>query len=199
MARKFYAVKVGKKAGVFDTWDECKANVDGYPNAKYKSFATKKEAEDFCMGLEPEPDQITAAEGEAIAYIDGSYDVKKKKYGWAVIFFTVQGKDIFSGAGDEPDIAGMRNVAGELKASMYAMNHALSTGIKKLKIFYDYYGIEKWATGGWKANLEYTQKYAAYTRDVMAKMNVEFVKVKAHTNNKYNTEADEQAKKAIGF
>ncbi|XP_057599191.1 ribonuclease H1 isoform X2 [Hippopotamus amphibius kiboko] len=40
----FYAVKRGRKAGVFPTWDECRAQVDRFPAARYKKFATEEEA-----------------------------------------------------------------------------------------------------------------------------------------------------------
>jgi ribonuclease HI len=35
---KFYVVWKGRRAGVFNTWDECSAQVTGYPGAEYKSF-----------------------------------------------------------------------------------------------------------------------------------------------------------------
>ena len=35
---KFYAVKQGRKTGIFTSWDEAKAQVDGYSGAVYKSF-----------------------------------------------------------------------------------------------------------------------------------------------------------------
>ena len=47
---KFYAVKVGRNRGIFYTWDECKAQVDGFPGAKYKSFQSLEEANEF-LGL----------------------------------------------------------------------------------------------------------------------------------------------------
>lgn len=44
MAQKYYAVKVGMTTGVFKTWEECKASVDGYPGALYKSFKSLSDA-----------------------------------------------------------------------------------------------------------------------------------------------------------
>lgn len=38
MMTKFYAVRKGKKTGIFSTWDECKEQVTGYKGAIYKSF-----------------------------------------------------------------------------------------------------------------------------------------------------------------
>src|SRR5689334_21702673 len=35
---KFYVVWKGRKTGIFNTWDECSAQVSGYPEAEYKAF-----------------------------------------------------------------------------------------------------------------------------------------------------------------
>ncbi|XP_014271766.1 ribonuclease H1 [Halyomorpha halys] len=42
-----YAVAVGRKVGIFDTYDECKLQVVNYPKAKFKKFATFEDAEAF--------------------------------------------------------------------------------------------------------------------------------------------------------
>ncbi len=39
-------VWVGQKPGIYTTWPECQAQIMGFPNAKYKSFKTRKEAEE---------------------------------------------------------------------------------------------------------------------------------------------------------
>ena len=44
MKQKYYVVWVGRDTGIFHTWDECKANVQGYKGAKYKAFDTEDEA-----------------------------------------------------------------------------------------------------------------------------------------------------------
>lgn len=36
--KKYYIVWEGKNPGVYNSWDECKAEVHGYPKAKYKSY-----------------------------------------------------------------------------------------------------------------------------------------------------------------
>lgn len=43
--QKFYTVWEGHQTGVFDSWVDCKKQVHGYDQAKYKSFSTKEEAE----------------------------------------------------------------------------------------------------------------------------------------------------------
>lgn len=47
MASKYYAVKKGKVPGIYLNWNDCKAMVDGYPGAVYKSFKTIEEAENL--------------------------------------------------------------------------------------------------------------------------------------------------------
>lgn len=42
---KFYVVWVGVRPGIYETWNECKAQIQGYQSAKYKSFSTRAEAE----------------------------------------------------------------------------------------------------------------------------------------------------------
>ena len=44
---KFYAVKEGKKPGIYMSWDECKEQVNGYSGAVYKSFTSEDEAKAF--------------------------------------------------------------------------------------------------------------------------------------------------------
>ena len=42
---KFYVVWQGKEPGIFSTWEECKAQVEGFEGAQYKSFPTQAAAE----------------------------------------------------------------------------------------------------------------------------------------------------------
>lgn len=45
MAKKFYVVWAGRKTGVFTDWATTQLQVDKFPGAKFKSFATRAEAE----------------------------------------------------------------------------------------------------------------------------------------------------------
>jgi ribonuclease HI len=42
---KYYVVWKGKQTGIFDSWDKCKKQIDGFTGAQYKSFKTKQAAE----------------------------------------------------------------------------------------------------------------------------------------------------------
>lgn len=51
MAKKnYYGVKVGKKVGVFDSWNETSLYVTGFKGAQFKGFTTKLEAYEY-VGL----------------------------------------------------------------------------------------------------------------------------------------------------
>ncbi|XP_059211679.1 ribonuclease H1 [Centropristis striata] len=51
----FYAVRKGFKPGVYSSWDECKSQVDKFPAAAFKKFASEKDAWAFFRGAEPSP------------------------------------------------------------------------------------------------------------------------------------------------
>ena len=44
--RKFYVVWEGRAPGIYDSWDEARAQVEGFPGARYRAY----------------PDQISATE-----------------------------------------------------------------------------------------------------------------------------------------
>ena len=42
--KKFYVVWKGKRSGIYESWDDCKAQIEGYKGAQYKSFSEFAEA-----------------------------------------------------------------------------------------------------------------------------------------------------------
>ena len=49
---KFYAVRKGRKPGIYSTWSECEAQVKGVSKAEYKSFRKRADAENYLQGNE---------------------------------------------------------------------------------------------------------------------------------------------------
>ena len=193
---KFYAVKKGKKTGIFSTWDECKEQVTGYKGAVYKSFKTLSEAEAFLERNEEKIENIEKVAG-VYAYIDGSFDRVSGIYGSGVVIVDGDEKYEYKHAGNREDYAQLHNVAGELEAAKFVMWYAVDKKIKEITLFYDYQGIEAWAVGDWKANLPYTQDYVKFYNKVKTAVKVNFVKVKAHTGIELNEVVDKLAKEAI--
>lgn len=203
---KYYAVKTGKQTGIFTNWDECKKSVNGFSGAVYKSFKSEKEALEYLNGATNTVNASEVSEiaktspvdsNTAIAYCDGSYndDIKKFSYGVVVMY---DGKEYeFAKAFNVVDES--RNVTGEIFGAMKAMQFCLDNNIKALDLYYDYAGIEAWATGNWKANKELTKKYANFCKALKDKLNVNFIKVQAHTGVELNERADKLAKAALGL
>lgn len=204
--KKYYAVRKGRKTGIFDTWDECKAQVTGYSSAEYKSFTQKEEAEQFVLGDEKrieidEKGDTEAKEGYTLikAYVDGSFDRRTRRYGGGAIILVGNEEIEISEMGNERELVSMHNVAGELLGAIRAMEWVSKSGIEKpqLVIYHDYEGIHKWASGDWKANKEGTQSYVRIYNKYASEFDIQFVKVKAHSGDKYNEIADQLAKKAL--
>jgi ribonuclease HI len=195
-AKKFYAVKTGKIPGIFDNWAECKASVDGYPNAEYKGFATRNEACAYLgVAVEEDGEATTGLPDELIAYVDGSYEDSIRKYAFGCVFLLPDGRIYTTyGNGDNEQSLALRNVTGEMLGSMYAVKMAIKNGYRKIEIRYDYEGVEKWVSGEWKAKTDLTQKYAASMREWSKLISISFTKVMAHTNVLYNELADKMAK-----
>ena len=193
---KFYAVKKGKKTGIFSTWDECKEQVTGFKGAVYKSFKTLSEAEAFLERNEEKIENIEEVDG-VYAYIDGSFDRINGIYGSGVVIVDGDKKHEYKHAGNREDYAQLHNVAGELEAAKFVMWYAVDKKIKEITLFYDYLGIEAWAVGDWQANLPYTQDYVKFYNKVKSVVKVNFVKVKAHTGVELNEVVDKLAKDAI--
>lgn len=133
-------------------------------------------------------------------YVDGSYNVNLFKYGSGVV--VLNNNEIIKEhgfVGDDLEVAKQRNVAGEMRAAMWALKYAKENGATCVDLYYDYIGVEAWVTGKWKAKNKYTQAYAEFMRNIINNgLAVNFRKVKAHSNDEYNDLADRLAKVACG-
>ena len=142
-------------------------------------------------------------------YVDGSYNPHTKHWGGGAailndeeteVLHTIQVTDF--------DDNGSRQIIGELASSIlsleYVLNHYDRFEDKKIVIYYDYLGIEKWATGEWSARKDVSKDYSVRVKNlilalkVMYQIEVSFHKVKAHSSDKYNDLADRLSKDACG-
>lgn len=120
---KYYAVKHGKVPGIYTTWDECKKQVNGFSNARYKSFSTKEEALKFISDNISNTDNNLNTLHMSI-YTDGSY--ANGKMGIGIHFPNKEFEDIsqYIPVSSETEWKNTNNIA-ELIAIEYAISKIL--------------------------------------------------------------------------
>jgi ribonuclease HI len=194
---KYYGVRVGRTPGVYQSWEECKKQVDQFPGAIYKSFQSEKEAQAFVNEEVAEPKDTIRG---VVAYVDGSVGSEiGSEYSYGVVILNGSDEYHISGKGNNPNMVSMRNVAGEIMGAMKAMQYAKLNGIKEITIVHDYQGIASWAKGEWKCNLDATKAYKDFYQKMSKHVKISFQKVKGHSGDYYNDLVDALAKRALGI
>lgn len=202
----YYAVRKGRNPGIYNSWDECKENVNKFKGAEFHKFKTIEEAKDFMKNVDVNNDNELFKFnylGDNFlyphAFIDGSYNQKEKIYGWGgYLKIEPNSKMIkISGSGSNSELALMRNVSGELMGAISVINKAISLKLKSINIYYDYEGIEKWANKKWNTSKNFIKKYISFVEKARKSIDINFIKVPAHTGIEGNELADNLAKKAV--
>lgn len=210
MGKKFYAIKEGfdfqnnckVENVILDTWDECVKYVKGAKGAKYKSFTTILEAQEYLnTGVNmPVKDKDEYPKDIPLFYVDGSYNDLIEKYSYAFVA-VMDGViiEVKNGASKDNSFKAIRQIAGELEASIKAIEYSIEKRYKDIIIFHDYVGVCYHATGEWERKEESSKRYYEKFNKLTKEngINVNFVKVNSHTGNLYNEITDEFAKNAI--
>lgn len=135
-----------------------------------------------------------------IAYVDGSFDKDRKLCGSGAVFLNnIDDEEPITTINfSSEDKYNMWNIQGECEACIKAIEVAIDKGCNEIHIYHDYQGISSWAKREWKAKNEYTKEYVRRFDELSKKIKIEFVKVKGHSKDKWNDEADRLAKASIG-
>lgn len=195
MAKKVYAVRVGKVPGLYDTWPECEAQVKHFPCAEYKSFMTREEAEAYLGRTQVQLDETS--DDTIIVYVDGSYNPSEETCGYAAYLLHGDKKKIICGRFKMT--YGGRNAEGEVKAAYETLKYLKIKQYKNILIYYDHEGIANWGDKTWSAKKFYTKCYADFVDKLRNEgYNIKFTHVYAHTGIQYNEYVDKIAKLACG-
>ena len=184
---KFYAVRIGRVPGVYRTWEQAKQQTEGFSGADFKSFATEEEAASYIEYddyNEHRNDNVTNSdidkqinniqEGDVIAFVDGSYSKNEndEKYSFGVILITNDNENALYKAYINREYMESKNVAGEIEGVKQAILWSIANNKTRIKIFYDYEGIEKWATKEWCANVLVSQHYVEFLDEYSNKIKI---------------------------
>lgn len=200
-----YAVKLGHQAGIYYTWKECLQQITGFSSPSFKKFEDDEE-ELAKQWLEAEPEfevqkieEIDLEDTDSVLiFTDGSSDLEAGVAGYGVVFVQF-GEIIFrtNNAYQMLPEGDSANVGAELMAAMEGIRLAVINEYEDVKIVYDYEGVCKFITEEWKAENQLSVYYKKYINQMKDKVNISFAKVKAHSGNPYNEEADRLAALAI--
>lgn len=218
----YYAVAVGREPGIYNTWEECRSQIHGFPGAKFKKFGSLVDAERFAAGMRPiqvETDMIQnqlVAEGEPlVAFVDGSaLDNGRPNScaGYAVVWPDHPDHDICSAV--PPDYAQTNNAA-EYMAGRAALQkaavidpeyqrplHIYTDSALLLKCVTSW--IPRWKVTGWKTSNGAGVSHKEILQEIdalMGRRKVQWIHVPAHTGcgdwkSQWNDKADRLAKMA---
>jgi len=211
MAKKVYAIQCGfdtknnKKIEntIVNTWDECLKYVKGVKGAKYKSFESIEEANAYLN----EGNRMLKKSDENYpkdclhAYVDGSYNSSDGRYSYGVVCVKDNVIEYIESNGEkDTSEKNIRQIAGELKGAVRAVEYGLKQNETKIVIFHDYEGIAHHATGAWDRKEESSMEYYNRMQKLMSSgIEVIFVKVDSHTGDLFNELVDEKCKECLGI
>jgi len=199
----FYAVAVGKKIGIYPTWDECKNQVENLPTAIYKKFTNIEDAKAF----------INEYSNNIYVYTDGACSNNgspNAKAGVGIYF----SKDNPLNVSKQLTGKNLTNNIAELNAVIIAINIIKNTKFTNKIIVTDSEYVIKCATTygaklaerDWKPKKDKIIPNMELVREVFELTqvyNIKYLHIMAHTGNKDkhsigNYYADLLANRAIG-
>lgn len=216
----YYGVRVGKVIGVFTDWKECyKHSVGGFPNATYKKFATREQAENWVAGMDSDTllanearntmTTVTAGNKDeldgktAIGYTAGKTDGHGKMVGYGGVFLyndrvtRISGCDSFFVVdGTSGEVKSTSGFFGEVISAMKLVSLCIRNGVHRVVIRYCYAGIESWATGAWKCNNSFSSLYANFMQSAAKKLQISYEHVQPK-KDRFSVEASSLALSAI--
>jgi len=224
MAKKVYAVKVGRQTGLFNTWAECEAQVRGFMGAKFKGFMTAQEAMSWLKGEEAPRGQgemslfspgkkpvaknqekepaAFAGEADYVIYTDGScLRNPDGPGGWAAVLAEQATGKVRELSGGDPSTTNNRM---ELTAAIRALSAvpegakiALYTDSQYMKNGFTKHWLEGWKRKGWvtaKGTPVLNKELWVALDEAFHARTVEFHWVKGHVGVEANERCDKLAK-----
>jgi len=213
--KKFYAIAVGAKPGIYDNWPQAHAQVRGFPGAKYKGFPTRRDAELWLENPQvgtagggkpkttrksaPAADDTSPKPGEVSIYTDGGARFNPGPGGYGIVqIYNDETKELSGG------YQHTTNNRMELMGCIVALRE-LEYRDKPVTVYCDSQyvvnGINKgWARGWRKRGWYKSNKEPALNSDLWGELldlieglDVTFKWVRGHAGHPQNERCDELA------
>lgn len=193
--KKWYAVKVGRNPGVYETWTGCKEQTFRFPKAVFKSFTSREQAQQFvdAGGAFSHQEDTAHVPPDCVVYTDGSAE-RAGAAAAAVWFGPNNGRNIAAEVPGKPT-----NQRAEAYAIYLALEHSrLVPGVLEIRSDSMYSICSALQLHTVAANRDIFE----IVWDQMAKRrargdDVQFVHVPAHTGIVGNEAADRMAKQFV--
>ena len=157
---KYYAVRKGRKIGVFTDWLEVKTLIDRFPKAEYKSFFFQAEALDYLnQSVVTHLDSITQEANTYELYVFGGYEVLEKTSFYSVLIINPNKEILFQLGHHQQEESNVPGFHAELMAIIKGLAWLQTNKIKEVTIHYNYEGVQKWVTKEWEAKQPISQWY----------------------------------------
>ena len=197
--KKFYAVRVGRETGIFDTWEECKKHTWHFQNAEFRAFPSREEAYVW-LGDKTE----VVSDGTCKIYTDGSHQREQDYLGigawcrWSDTEFWYSKKitrELLNSYG-VPTESECSNPTAEFVAVVEILKKFEGRKLHvPITIITDFVGVKNWMSGTWKANEPHIVAVLKKCREVAENIDgtVNFGWVKGHSGHDGNDNADKMA------
>lgn len=130
-------------------------------------------------------------------YTDGCFNKQIQLIGSAsIVYDDEKHPTILLENQSDPVLCQFSQISGEIKAVENAISWAVRHNYQQVDIYFDYNGLENWANGSWQAYNDCAKDYIKHIKAFRQDIDVNFHKVKGHSNNPYNNLADHMAKMA---
>ncbi|MEN8142715.1 MAG: ribonuclease HI [Thermodesulfobacteriota bacterium] len=212
--KKFYAIAVGAKPGIYGNWPAAHAQVKGFPGAKYKGFSTRREAELWLDNpghspaaakgtptkkVSPAATDTSPRAGEVSIYTDGGARFNPGPGGYGVVqIYNDETKELGGGyrhtTNNRMELMGCIVALRELEyrdkpVTLYSDSQYVVNGINK-----------GWAKGWRKRGWIKADKQPAVNPDLWAELleliedlDITFRWVRGHAGHPQNERCDEMA------
>lgn len=213
---KFYAVKRGIRPGIYSTWEDTAAQVQGFPGAVYKGFATLREAQAFLRGeegeeaaqpsllpAEPEPAApvspapVESGLKQVTIYTDGGCIGNPGPGGYGVVLiYNGQRRELSGGFRMTTNnrmeltacIAALEALKERVQGAVYSDSSYLVNGINQG-------WAQRWRRNGWQRKEGPVPNADLWSRllDLIAQHDLSFEWVRGHAGNAENERCDRLA------